>query len=153
MLPSSSGLGHHPLKVAARVQIPLGVPTKKLALTTLFFVVISCGGNDSTSDSSADSDFIAPTGVAGELAKVVCEPLSSLWQKSPSENKESWQRKRDDKQVDFDIYVSEKEKQRVSDEALALLGITGSDQPGPTRRSRVAPNGQWASPTSRLAIH
>gem|GEM_PF-2972499 len=24
--PSSSGLGHHPLKVAARVQIPLGMP-------------------------------------------------------------------------------------------------------------------------------
>ena len=101
---------------------------KKLALITLLLVVISCGGNDSTSDPPADSDFIAPTGVAGELAKVVCEPLSSLWQKSPSENKESWQCKRDDKQVDFDIYVSEKEKQRVSDEALALLGITGSDQ-------------------------
>jgi hypothetical protein len=26
-LPSSSGLGHHPLKVAARVRIPLGVPS------------------------------------------------------------------------------------------------------------------------------
>jgi hypothetical protein len=26
--PSSSGLGHHPLKVAARVRIPLGVPTQ-----------------------------------------------------------------------------------------------------------------------------
>ena len=25
LAPSSSGLGHHPLKVAARVQIPLGV--------------------------------------------------------------------------------------------------------------------------------
>ena len=24
--PSSSGLGHHPFKVAARVRIPLGVP-------------------------------------------------------------------------------------------------------------------------------
>ena len=101
---------------------------KKLALITLLLVVISCGGNDSTSDPPADSDFIAPTGVAGELAKVVCEPLSSLQQKSPSENKESWQCKHDDKQVDFDIYVSEKEKQRVSDEALAPLGITGSDQ-------------------------
>jgi len=27
--PSSSGLGHHPLKVAARVRIPLGVPAQK----------------------------------------------------------------------------------------------------------------------------
>ncbi len=26
MPPSSSGLGHHPFKVAARVRIPLGVP-------------------------------------------------------------------------------------------------------------------------------
>ena len=101
---------------------------KKLALTTLLLVVISCGGSDSTSDVPVDSDFVAPTGVAGDIAKVVCEPLTSLWQKSPSENKESWQCERDDKQVDFDIYVSEEEKQRVSDEALALLGTTGSDQ-------------------------
>ena len=101
---------------------------KKLALITLLLVVISCGGSDSTSDVPVDSDFIAPAGVAGDIAKVVCEPLTSLWQKSPSENKESWQCKRDDKQVDFDIYVSEEEKQRVSDEALALLGTTGSDQ-------------------------
>jgi hypothetical protein len=101
---------------------------KKLALTTLLLVVASCGGSDSNSDAPVDSDFVAPTGVAGEIAKVVCEPLSSLWQKSPSEIKESWQCKRDGKQIDFDIYVSEVEKQRVSDEALALLGTTGSDQ-------------------------
>jgi len=101
---------------------------KKLALTTLLLVIVSCGGSDSGSDAPADSDFVAPTGVAGEIAKVVCEPLSSLWQKSGSETKESWQCKRDNKQVDFDIYVSEEEKQRVSDEALALLGTTGSDQ-------------------------
>jgi len=101
---------------------------KKLALFTLMFVVISCGGSDANSELSADSDFVVPTGVAGEIAKVVCEPLSSLWQKSPSEVKESWQCKRDGKQVDFDMYVSEEEKQRVSDEALALLGTAGSDQ-------------------------
>ena len=101
---------------------------KKLALTMLLLVVASCGGSDSSSDMPADSDFVTPTGVAGEIAKVVCEPLSSLWQKSGSENKESWQCKRDNKQVDFDIYVSEVEKQRVSDEALALLGTAGSDQ-------------------------
>ena len=101
---------------------------KKLALTMLLLVVISCGGSDSNSDVPADSDFVAPTGVAGEIAKVVCEPLSSLWQKSGSENKESWQCKRDNKQIDFDIYVSEEEKQRVSDEALALLGTAGSEQ-------------------------
>jgi hypothetical protein len=101
---------------------------KKLALTALLVVVISCGGVDSSSEVPADSDFVAPTGVAGEIAKVVCEPLSSLWQKSPSENKESWQCKRDKKPIDFDIYVSEEEKQRVSDEALALLGTAGSEQ-------------------------
>ena len=101
---------------------------KKLALTTLLLVVVSCGGSDSSSDVPADAEFVAPTGVAGEIAKVVCEPLSSLWQKSGSETKESWQCKRDNKQVDFDIYVSEEEKQRVSDEALALLGTTGSEQ-------------------------
>jgi hypothetical protein len=101
---------------------------KKLALTTLLLVVASCGSSDSASNAPADSDFVAPIGVAGEIAKVVCEPLSSLWQKSPSEIKESWQCKRDGKQIDFDIYVSEEEKQRVSEEALALLGTTGSDQ-------------------------
>jgi len=106
----------------------LGVPMKKLALTTLLLVIVSCGGSDSSSDAPVDADFVAPTGVAGEIAKVVCEPLSSLWQKSGSENKESWQCKRDNKQVDFDIYVSEEEKQRVSDEALALLGTAGSEQ-------------------------
>jgi hypothetical protein len=37
---------------------------KKLALTTLLLVVISCGGNNSTSDVPVDSDFVAPTGVA-----------------------------------------------------------------------------------------
>lgn len=101
---------------------------KKLALATLLLVIVSCGGNDSVSDVPTDSDFVAPTGVAGEIAKVVCEPLSSLWQKSGSENKESWQCKRDDKQVDFDIYGSAEEKQQVSDEALALLGTAGSEQ-------------------------
>lgn len=101
---------------------------KKLAMTTLLLVVVSCGANDSTSGVSADADFTVPTGVAGEIANVVCEPLSSLWQKSPSENKQSWQCKRDNKQIDFDIYVSQEEKQRVSDEALALLGTTGSEQ-------------------------
>jgi len=101
---------------------------KKLALTTLLLVIVSCGGSDSGSDAPVDADFVAPTGIAGEIAKVVCEPLTSLWQKSGSENKDSWQCKRDDKQVDFDVYVSEEEKQRVSDEALALLGTTGSDQ-------------------------
>ncbi len=63
--------------------------------------LLPSGGSDSSSDVPADSDFVAPIGVAGEIAKVVCEPLSSLWQKSGSENKESWQCKRDDTQVDF----------------------------------------------------
>ncbi|MGA1460995.1 MAG: M24 family metallopeptidase, partial [Ilumatobacteraceae bacterium] len=80
--------------MAARVQIPLGVPMKKLALTILLFVAVSCGGSDSASNAPADSDFVAPIGVAGEIAKVVCEPLSSLWQKSPSEIKESFEKTR-----------------------------------------------------------
>ena len=100
---------------------------KKLALTTLLLVVVSCGGSDSSSDAPVDADFVAPTGVAGEIAKVVCEPLSSLWQKSGSETKESWQCKRDVTQTDFDLYVSEEVKQRVSDEAFDPLGTACSD--------------------------
>jgi len=42
----------------------LGVPMKKLALTTLLLVIVSCGGSDSSSDAPVDSDFVAPTGVA-----------------------------------------------------------------------------------------
>ena len=101
---------------------------KKLALLMLSFAVISCGGSDATSDAPADSKFIAPSGIAGAIAKVVCEPLSSLSQKSPSENKESWQCKRKGKQIDFDIYVSQAAKQLASDEALSLLGVTGGQQ-------------------------
>ena len=36
--PSSSGLGHHPLKVAARVRIPLGVPLRRSAALRAAFV-------------------------------------------------------------------------------------------------------------------
>jgi hypothetical protein len=32
MVPSSSGLGHHPLKVEARVRIPLGLPVVTLGI-------------------------------------------------------------------------------------------------------------------------
>ena len=35
MVPSSSGLGHHPLKVETRVQIPLGLHTLGLPLGLL----------------------------------------------------------------------------------------------------------------------
>ena len=118
--------------MAARVRIPLGLPMKKLTFAALLFAIVSCGGNDtSTAESSDDAIFsesVEATGVAGAIAKVVCEPLSSLSQKSPSENKESWQCKREGKQIDFDIYVSQAAKQLASDEALSLLGVTGGGQ-------------------------
>ena len=118
--------------MAARVRIPLGLPMKKLALVTLLFTVISCGGSDAStrksSDVSVSSESIEATGVASAISKVVCEPLSSLSQKSPSENKESWQCKRKGKQIDLDIYVSQAAKQLASDEALSLLGVTGSER-------------------------
>ena len=114
--------------MAARVRIPLGLPMKKLAFIILLFAVISCGGSAATSDESVAIQSIEVTGVAGAISKVVCEPLSSLSQKSPSENKESWQCKRKGKQIDFDIYVSQAAKQLASDEALSLLGVTGGQQ-------------------------
>jgi len=112
--------------VAARVRIPLGLPMKKLALVTMLMVIVSCGGSDASSDESAETQLIEAPGVAGSIAKVVCDPLSSLAQKSPSENKASWQCERSGKQIDFDVYVSQAAKQLASDEALSLLGVTGS---------------------------
>ena len=118
--------------MAARVRIPLGLPMKKLTFIALLFTVVSCSGNDTSTDESSDEDTssesVEATGVAGAIAKVVCEPLSSLSQKSPSENKESWQCKRKGKQIDFDIYVSQAAKQLASDEALSLLGVTGGER-------------------------
>jgi len=105
---------------------------KKLALVTLLFAAVSCGGSDvstrESSDVSVYSEAIEATGVAGTISKVVCEPLSSLLQKSPSENKQSWQCKRKGKQIDLDIYVSQAAKQLASDEALSLLGTMGSER-------------------------
>ena len=89
-------------------------------------VICSCGGGDASSDESVATQLIEAPGVAGSIAKVVCDPLSSLAQKSPSENKASWQCERSGKQIDFDVYVSQAAKQRASDEALSLLGVTGS---------------------------
>ncbi len=99
---------------------------KKLALVTLLMVIVSCGGGDASSDESETTQLIEALGVAGSIAKVICEPLSSLAQKSPSENKESWQCERSGKQIEFDVYVSQAAKQRASDEALSLLGVSGS---------------------------
>jgi hypothetical protein len=114
--------------VAARVRIPLGLPMKKLALVTMLLFIVSCGGSDASTDESAATQSIEAPRVAGLIAKVVCEPLSSLTQKSPSEIKESWQCKRKGKQIDFDIYISQAAKQLASDDALSLLGTTGSSQ-------------------------
>ena len=114
--------------MAARVRIPLGLQMKKLVLVTMLLFIVSCGGSDATSDESEATQSIEAPGIAGAISKVVCEPLSSLSQKSPSENKESWQCKRKGKQIDFDIYVSQAAKQLASDEALSLLGVTGGEQ-------------------------
>ena len=114
--------------MAARVRIPLGLQMKKLALVTMLLVVVSCGGSNASSNESAVSQLIEGHGVAGSISKVVCDPLSSLAQKSPSENKESWRCKRSGKQIDFDIYISQAAKQLASDEALSLLGVTGSER-------------------------
>ena len=92
----------------------------------MFLIIVSCGGSDASSDESAEFLLVDAPGVAGSIAKVVCEPLSSLAQKSPSENKESWQCERSGKQIEFDVYVSQAAKQIASDEALSLLGVTGS---------------------------
>ncbi len=99
---------------------------KKLALVTMLLFIISCGGSDATSEESAEFLLVDAPGVAGSIAKVVCEPLSSWAQKSPSINKESWQCERSRKQIEFDVYVSQAAKQIASDEALSLLGVTGS---------------------------
>jgi hypothetical protein len=101
---------------------------KKLALVTMLLVVVSCGGSNVSSNESAVRQLIEGHGIAGSIAKVVCDPLSSLARKSPSENKESWQCERSGKQIDFDIYISRAAKQLVSDDALSLLGTTGSAQ-------------------------
>ena len=114
--------------MAARVRIPLGLQMKRLVLVTMLLFIVSCGGSDATSDESEATQSIEAPGIAGAISKVVCEPLSSLSQKSPSENKESWQCKRKGKQIDLDIYVSQAAKQLASDEALSLLGVTGSER-------------------------
>ena len=101
---------------------------KKLALVTMLLFIVSCGGSDATSDESEVTQSIEVAGVAGSIAKVVCEPLSSLMQKSPSINKESWQCERSGKQIEFDVYVSQAAKKLASDEALSLLGVTGSER-------------------------
>jgi len=104
----------------------LGLPMKKLALVTMLLIIVSCGGSDASSDESAVTLIVDAPGVAGSIAKVVCEPLSSLVQKSPSVNKESWMCERSGKQIEFDIYVNQAAKQLASEEALSLLGVTGS---------------------------
>ena len=104
---------------------------KKFALTTLLLVIVSCGGGDASMSDAEVSELIelaGATGVAGEIAKVVCEPLSSLDAKSPSDNKNSWQCKRDERNVKFDVYLTAAEKEIASKEALSLLGATGGAQ-------------------------
>ena len=69
--PSSSGLGHHPLKVAARVRIPLGLPMnpKSEALSGVPLLVFnrSCQWRANVLIGDAMKGFIRRRGDAWEL--------------------------------------------------------------------------------------
>ena len=120
--PSSSGLGHHPLKVAARVRIPLGLQMKAVFLITSLLVIAACGGSSELVSQK-------PTGVAENISAVVCESTPTSTQSSiQSVTKESWQCKRDEKTIKLDVYSSEAEKNKASDDALSMLGKTGGAQ-------------------------
>ena len=120
--PSSSGLGHHPLKVAARVRIPLGLQMKAVFLITSLLVVAACGGSSELVSQK-------PTGVAESISAVVCESTPTTMQSAiQSVTKESWQCKRDEKTIKLDVYSSEAEKNKASNDALSMLGTTGGAQ-------------------------
>ena len=104
---------------------------KKFIVLLSLLAIVSCGGGDASMNDAEISEFIEladATGIAGEIAKVVCEPLTSLDAKSPSENKDSWQCKRDGRNLKFDVYSTAAEKETASKEALSLLGATGGAQ-------------------------
>ena len=80
--PSSSGLGHHPFKVAARVRIPLGVREMRVEdpLQPTLRVAIVCGGLDHVrrgfERSLAELDAKARAGqLQNRLGKVVTQSL------------------------------------------------------------------------------
>ena len=90
---------------------------KKFIVLLSLLAIVSCGGGDASMNDAEISELIEladATGVAGEIAKVVCEPLTSLDAKSPSENKDSWQCKRDGRNVKFDVYSTAAEKETAS---------------------------------------
>jgi len=102
----------------------LGVPMKKVPLVVVVLYLAACG--DASGDRSAE--MTRPDGVAGEIVEVVCDSPQKLSQKSVSETKVAWRCEHQGEGVDLDVYVSQAAKQTASDEALALLGTTGSDQ-------------------------
>ena len=106
--------------MAARVRIPLGLPMKTGALIFSLLLVAACGGTDQQVGAK-------PTGIAATVADVVCENSPKIKPSStPLTTKESWQCERDGQAIKFDVYPNEDEKARASDEALSLLGVTGS---------------------------
>ena len=106
--------------MAARVRIPLGLPMKTGALIFSLFLVAACGGSD-------QQVWAKPTGIAATVADVVCETSPKMKPSSiPSTTKESWQCERAGQAIKFDVYLNEDEKARASDDALSLLGVTGS---------------------------
>lgn len=56
--------------MAARDQVPLRVPLKRLALTTPLLVVISCGGSKLHLDVLVESDFTDLSGSLGNTARL-----------------------------------------------------------------------------------
>ena len=70
MPPSSSGLGHHPFKVAARVRIPLGVREIKQGRTSQFGPVVkleftpACQAGGRGFESRRDRSGESPIGVS-----------------------------------------------------------------------------------------
>ena len=108
--------------MAARVRIPLGLQMKAVFLITSLLVVAACGGSSELVSQK-------PTGVAENISAVVCESTPTTMQSSiQSVTKESWQCKRDEKTIKLDVYSSEAEKNKASNDALSMLGKTGGAQ-------------------------
>jgi len=95
---------------------------KAVFLITSLLVVAACGGSSELVSQK-------PTGVAENISAVVCESTPTTTQSSiQSVTKESWQCKRDEKTIKLDVYPSEAEKNKASNDALSMLGTTGGAQ-------------------------
>ena len=95
---------------------------KAVFLITSLLVVAACGGSSELVSQK-------PTGVAENISAVVCESTPTTTQSATqSVTKESWQCKRDEKTIKLDVYLSEAEKNKASNDALSMLGKTGGAQ-------------------------